>query len=110
MSRKARLLSRAHGVDFNGVVWAFPHDGATPFPICNTGFIQADYRHVFEAAPMMFLTIAQALPVLDTLTNILEQRGVEEPVASLLQLQADLRLVERAALEGVIELSMKTRK
>lgn len=108
MTLKSRLLSRVHGVDLNGIVWAF-EDGKLEVGhmLYGTSQLHPDYMAMVQAAPMMFSTIANTLPALDSLTLWLENNGHDEPVASLLQLQADLQLVEKAALIGPANLNIK---
>lgn len=98
MTKQARLLSRVHGIDPAGIVWAV-QDGRR-FPVYDISGVSDDYQTVLAAAPLMFRAINLALPMLDTINRVFESHDLDAHVQPVMQLEAGLNVALRAAIEG----------
>lgn len=100
MSNRARLLSRVHGVDPNGTVWAFESDGSR-IPVYNVAELPSDYARLLVAAPLMLRAIETGLPMLDTVQRIFETHNMDAYAISVMQLESGLNVALKSALFGL---------
>ncbi len=99
MSKRARLLSRVHGIDPAGIVWAV--ENGKRFPVYDVSGVSDDYQTLLAAAPLMFRSISLALPMLETINCVFETYELDAHVQPVMQLEAGLNVALRAAIDGL---------
>lgn len=99
MTYKASLLSRVHGIDNRGIVWAIEPNGQR-VPVYAVDSISEPYRSLLAAAPLMLRAIDTGLPMLDTIARVFESHDLDSHVVPLMQLEAGLNVARNAALFG----------